>query len=215
MMSGAIDAAGSLAEPIHDGAAAAFGRSTYLFGDGSPSTVATVQSLPSPAVPPTAVVADAGLLEAFGGEIQAAGGTVAATNDIQMIDPATHKVRVVGHLPQPLYGASAFVIAGTVYVAGGQVPGWITLTQIDAFVPATGKVLNAGLLPQDDAFAGYATLPTAHGAIGYMVGGEVASQSGTDQAGVASGSLDSVISLRLSSYGGSAAGSMHMCQAYR
>ena len=45
---------------------------------------------------------------------------MAATDDIQMIDPATHKATVVGHLPQPLYGAAAFVIGGTLYVAGGQ-----------------------------------------------------------------------------------------------
>jgi len=95
-------------------------------------------------------------------------------------------------------------LAGTIYVAGGQVPGGVTLTQIDAFSPSTGKVLNAGLLPQADAFAGATTVKTAQGTIGYMVGGEVAAQSGADQAGVASGTLQSVMSLRLSPYGGPA-----------
>ena len=89
-------------------------------------------------------------------------------------------------------------------MAGGQIPGGATLTQIDAFVPATGRVLNAGLLPQADAFAGSTTLGAGHAAVGYMVGGEVAAQSGNDQAGMASGSLSSVISLRLSAYGGRA-----------
>jgi outer membrane protein assembly factor BamB len=151
-----------------------------------------------------AVVADGGMVYAFGGEISATGSALSATDVIQRIDPATHTAVVVGHLPQPLYGAAAFVIGGTVYVAGGQIPGGPTLTHIDAFVPSTGTVLNAGLLPQAEAFGGYTTVPSAHGAIGYIVGGEVAAQAGIDQAGVASGSLQTVISLRLSPYGGPA-----------
>ena len=74
-------------------------------------------------------------------------------------------------------------------MAGGQSPGGPTLTQITAFVPSSGKVLNAGLLPQAAAFAGYATVGTGASAIGYLVGGEVTTQTGNDQAGVASGSL--------------------------
>ena len=189
---------------------------TYILGgyDGTnylPAVLKTVDgthftpvaSLPVPVRYP-AVVALAGKLFAFGGEIQSPAGTTAATDDIQMIDPSSGQARVVGHLPQALYGASAFVVGGTPYVAGGQVPNGVTLTTIEAFVPSTGKVLNAGLLPQADAFAGYSTVGSGHGAVGYMVGGEVASQAGPLQAGVASGSLRSVISLRLSPYGGPA-----------
>ncbi len=270
--------AGSLADPVHDAAAATVGGRIFDFGGGSPDTVATVQSVaaPGPRVPTPAgtvvgnlpaprsdlaavttsgpgggqpghpgsttylvggydgtdylpdvlattdgthfrrvatlpvpvrypaVVALAGELLAFGGQTRSAPSATTATDDIQMVDPSSGRARVVGHLPQPLYGASAFVIGGTAYVAGGQAPGGATLTTIDAFVPATGKVLAAGLLPQADAFAGYTTVGTGRGAIGYMVGGEVAAQSGNDQAGVASGSLTSVISLRLSPYGGPA-----------
>ena len=112
-----------------------------------------------------------GMVYAFGGQTAATVPRPQRTDDIQMIDPATHTVTVVGHLPQPLYGAAAFVIDGHVYVAGGQVPGGQTLTQIDAFVPATGKVLNAGLLPQAEAFGGYTTVGAGHGAVGYIVGG--------------------------------------------
>ncbi len=190
------------------------GSTTYVVGgyDGTdylPSVLATtdgthfttVAQLHVPVRYP-AVVADAGRIYAFGGQVRSSGGTTVATDDIQKIDPGGHRAVVVGHLPQPLYGASAFLIGGTIYVAGGQVPGGATLTQIDAFVPASGQVLNAGLLPQADAFAGSTTLGTGRAALGYMVGGEVAAQSGVDQAGVASGSLASVISLRLSPYGG-------------
>src|SRR5665811_1043980 len=80
-------------------------------------------------------------------------------------------------------------------------------TQIYAYVPSTGKVLDAGLLPQAVAFGGYATVGSGTSAIGYIVGGEVAAQSGNDQAGVASGSLQTVLSLRPSPYGGPAGSS--------
>ena len=276
VQTGAVTAAGSLADPVHDAAATVIGHSTFVLGGGSPDTVATIQSYRSPGLarvstgtgavvgqlpqprsdlavatvgdtteghqPTTAyivggydgstylpsvlattdgtrfatvatlpvpvrypaVVSDAGRIYAFGGQVQASGSSTAATGDIQMIDPGTHQAIVVGHLPQPLYGASAFLLAGTIYVAGGQTPGGTTLARIDAFVPSTGKVLDAGLLPQADAFAGYTTVRSARGPVGYMVGGEVSSQSGPDQSGVASGSLQSVISLRLSPYGGPA-----------
>ncbi|MGH9079059.1 MAG: hypothetical protein ACRDYE_03070, partial [Acidimicrobiales bacterium] len=250
---GATAPAGALADPVHDAAASAVGGKTFDFGGGSPDTVATVQSITTPSIPPgsaatgavagqlpaprsdlavatvpgpgggragtrtyivggydgtnylpgvlgtddgthftpvaslpvpvryPAVATISGKLFAFGGETRspaAATATTTATDDIQMVDPASGQTRVVGHLPQALYGASAFVIGGTAYVAGGQAPGGATLTTIDAFVPSTGKVLAAGLLPQADAFAGYATIGSGKGAIGYMVGGEVASQTG-------------------------------------
>ncbi len=215
--------AGQLPQPRSDLATATLpnptgdhGVTTYVVGgyDGShylPSVLATTDgthfrtaaSLPVPVRYP-AVVADAGRLYAFGGQVPSPDAAAVATDDIQMIDPASHRAVVVGHLPQPLYGASAFLLGGNVYVAGGQVPGGATLTQIDAFVPSSGRVLDAGLLPQADAFAGYATLGAGRAAVGYLVGGEVAGQAGNDQAGVASGSLSSVISLRLSTYGGPA-----------
>ncbi len=265
-----------LADPVHDAGTATIGSTTYVFGGGSPDTVATVQAVATPTVPPAAgvtgtvvgqlpqprsdldvatitrgrgtkasttaylvggydgttylpgvlatsdgthfstvatlpvpvrypaVVAAGGMIYAFGGQTASAGSTTTATDAIQRIDPATHKATVVGHLPQPLYGAAATVIGSTVYVAGGQAPGGPTLTQITAFVPTSGKVLHAGLLPQATAFAGYATVGSGRSAVGYLVGGEVTSQTGTDQAGVATGSLRSVISLRPSPYGGPA-----------
>jgi len=273
---GAIAPAGTLADPVHDAGAATLGRNTYVFGGGSPDTVATVQSVMAPSIPPSpggagavvghlpqprsdlavatipgdghapttaylvggydgtsylpavlatsdgthfttvarlpvpvrypAVVADGGAIYAFGGQTASPGAQAAATSDIQKIDPTTGRAAVIGHLPQALYGAAAYVIDGAVYIAGGQAPGGITLTQITAFVPASGKVLQAGLLPQAVAFAGSATVGSGRGAIGYLVGGEVASQAGTDQAGIASGTLHTVISLRPSRYGGAAGG---------
>ena len=149
-----------------------------------------------------AVVADHGQVYVFGGQTSSA--ATSATTDIQRIDPVTHQVTVVGHLPTAVYGAAAFLLDGTIYVAGGQSPGGPTTTQISAFIPSDDKVLDAGLLPQADAFGGYMTVGSGSGAVGYLVGGEVTSQTGVDQAGVPSGSLSSVLSLRPSRYGGPA-----------
>ena len=128
------------------------------------------------------------------------------TAAIQEIDPATHSAHVVGTLPQALYGAAAFVIDGHIYIAGGQTGSGQTLTQLYEFDWRTDRVADAGLLPQAVAFGGYATVGSGKAAIGYLVGGEVAQQSGTDQAGMATGSLASVISLRPSRYGGPVGG---------
>jgi outer membrane protein assembly factor BamB len=273
---GSILAVGSLADVVHDAAAAIVGRRVVVFGGGSPSTVAGVQSIASPATPPSAegtgsvigalpqprsdlavatisagtkghttttdyivggydgthylssvlatvdgthfapvgtlsvlvrypaVVASGGMIYAFGGETASAASITTATDDIQMIDPKTHTDAIVGHLPQAIYGAAAFVIDGTIYIAGGQVPQGPTQTQIEAFVPRTHRILHAGLLPQAVAFGGYATVDSGRSNIGYLVGGEVVAQSGADAAGIASGSLQSVISLRPSRYGGPA-----------
>jgi len=190
------------------------GATTYVVGgyDGTtyePKVLATtdgshystVANLTVPVRYP-AVVARDGLLYVFGGQTASAGSTTSATDDVQVVDPVAHTSKVVAHLPQPLYGAAAFVIDGTVYVAGGQVPGGVTLTTIDAYVPSTRKVLNAGLLPQAEAFGGYTTVGTGRSAIGYIAGGEVAAQSGPDQAGIGSGTLQTFLSLRMSTWGG-------------
>ena len=272
---GTLRQAGSLVAAVHDGAGAILGTSAFVFGGGSPATVATVQSIIIPSASPTgpvggqtagqlpeprsdlavatitsksgsratttaylvggydgtkylpdvlsttdgvrfsttaripvpvrypAVAALDARVYAFGGQTAAGGGgAVTATADIQVIDPASRSAKVVGALPQPLYGAAAFVIDGHLYVAGGQTPAGQTVTQIYEFDPLTGKVRDAGLLPQAVAFAGYATVGSGSSAVGYLIGGEVTSQSGPDQAGIASGSLQSVISLRPSWYGG-------------
>jgi len=217
---GAGRTAGSLPEPRSDSAAVTVtdstGTTAYVVGGYNGATYLsdvlattdgahfrTVATLKVPVRYP-ALAAIGGMLYAFGGQIASPGATVAATDVIQRIDPASHTVTVVATLPEAMYGAAAFTIGGAVYVAGGQVPGGNTLTEIDAFVPSTDRVLHAGLLPQAEAFGGYTTVGTGTSAVGYIVGGEVAHQSGPDQAGVASGTLRTVISIRPSAYGGAA-----------
>jgi hypothetical protein len=171
--------------------------------DGSHFTDAA--NLPVPVRYP-AVAALGGKIYSFGGETGGSGTAVVATDAIQEIDPSTHSAKVVGKLPQPLYGASAFAIDNHLYVAGGQTGSGQTLTQLYEFDTTTAKVSDAGLLPQAVAFAGFATIGTGASAVGYLVGGEVASQSGQDQAGVPSGTLQTVIFLRPSRYGGPVGG---------
>ena len=153
-----------------------------------------------------AVASLGGKLYAFGGQTGGTGSTVTATDSIQEIDPSTRSAKVVGKLPQPLYGAAAFVIDNHLYVVGGQTAAGQTLTQVYEFDNTSSKVSDAGLLPQAVAFAGSATIGTGASAVGYLVGGEVASQSGPDQAGLSSGSLQTVIFLRPSRYGGPVGG---------
>jgi hypothetical protein len=208
--------AGALPAPRSDLATATVGSTTYVVGgyDGTtyePQVLATadgthystVATLTVPVRYPAAV-AQGGLVYVFGGQTASSGSATTATDDIQVVNPVTHTSKVVAHLPQPLYGAAAFVIGGTLYVAGGQVPGGVTLTTVDAFVPSTRKVLNAGLLPQAEAFGGYTTVGSGRSAVGYIAGGEVAAQAGPDQAGLPSGTLQTVLSLRLSTWGGAA-----------
>ena len=210
---------GRLPQPRSDLTATAVGRTVYLVGgyDGTayqPSVLATVDGTHfstaatlKVAVRYPAVVALGPDLFSFGGQTgSGAGNAVTATAVIQQIDPATHTVSVVGSLPQALYGAAAFVLDGHIYVAGGQTADGQTLTQLYEFDQKTHRVADAGLLPQAVAFAGSATVGTGASAVGYLVGGEVARQSGPDQAGVASGTLASVISLRPSRYGGPVGG---------
>ncbi len=220
---GTATVAGQLPEPRSDlavatvttGAASHPATTAYVVGGYNGTTYlpgvlsttdgirfSSVADLPVPVRYPAVVAAAGGMLYSFGGQTASAGPSTTATDDIQLIDPVHHHASVVGHLPQALYGASAFLIGGTIYVAGGETAGGTTLTQVDAFVPSTGHVLDAGLLPQATAFAGSATVGAGGHAVGYLVGGEVAAQSGPDQAGVASGSLRTVISLRPSRYGG-------------
>ena len=263
--SGSATAGGALPAIVHDAAGAQIGATSFVFGGGSPTTFATVQSLgptagtghatgrlPQPrsdltaatvgrtvylvggydgttyqpsvlatvdgthfttaatlkvAVRYPAVVALGPDLFSFGGQTGSGAGTaVTATAAIQQIDPTTRTVSVVGSLPQALYGAAAFVLDGHIYLAGGQTGDGHTLTQMYEFDPTTHRVADAGLLPQAVAFAGSATVGTGKSAVGYLVGGEVAQQSGPDQAGMASGTLASVISLRPSWYGGAVGG---------
>jgi N-acetylneuraminic acid mutarotase len=109
---------------------------------------------------------------------------------IQMVDPATHRARIVGHLPEPLSEASAVTVEGQVLVIGGitvehgpgsapsvatgsttgSAGGYSTTTvpSIWSFDEATAKVSHVAQLPEPVALAGVAV----EGSVTWVVGGE-------------------------------------------
>ncbi len=106
---------------------------------------------------------------AVGGSIFCVGG-IDGTHDlaeIQVIDPATGSVRVIGHLPHGLSHAAALVIGRRLLVAGGR-SGGVAQDAIWEIDPATGTATLAGRLPQPMAD----TAAVVAGGIGYLIGGD-------------------------------------------
>jgi hypothetical protein len=103
------------------------------------------------------------------GFILAIGGTDGTRDvaDIQLIDPATGSVRVIGHLPDGLSHAAALVVGRHLLVAGGRSGGIAqdTIWEID---PVTGNAIRAGRLP---AAVSDAAAIVVNG-VGYLIGGE-------------------------------------------
>jgi YVTN family beta-propeller protein len=154
---GTTSTAGHLPAAISDTAAVTIGDTAYIIGGyttttplrsvlafradgtGSPRDVAT---LPHPLRYPAAA--------AIGGRLLIAGGTDGTNGrtEILSVDPATHRVKVLGHLPSPLSHAAGAALGGTFYVLGGR--GDSRTSQRDtiyAIDPATGKRRPAGRLP--------------------------------------------------------------------
>jgi hypothetical protein len=125
-----------------------------------------VATLPVPVRYPA--VAGAGTrIWVFGGQRRSG-----LTDAVQQVSLATGKAAVVGHLPDPVTGAAAFVLGGRVYVAGGQVlprgrHGLHTSGDVLAFDPQHDAVAPAGRLPVPVANAAAAVLAGT----AYLVGG--------------------------------------------
>jgi len=233
--SGGTSTLAPLASGVHDAAGAILGGRVYLFGGGSPDTVATVQQYPIPATSTTtsgpapavtgqlpqtrsdcdavrigatvyvvggydgsapdpsvlattdgsqfstaadltvpvryaAVAALGGDIYLFGG--QAVEGSTAgqAVDDIQVVDPSRDSAAVVGHLPQPLAGASAVVLGGRIYIAGGvnDTSTAAATAQILAYQPSTRTAAPAGTLPVPTSYAA----ATVSGGRAWIIGGE-------------------------------------------
>jgi hypothetical protein len=189
---------GQLPGARSDGEAAVVGNTAYVVGgyDGSsadPTVLATtdgagftsVVTLPV-AVRYPAVAAVGGIVYAFGGEWQRGGTTSQYATPtgtttpvvgqqvavVQAINPKTRTARVVGYLPQALQGASAFVLGGHIFLAGGDSypPGAnpVSGSTIWSFDPATGAFHMAGHLAAPVAYA--ATVVVGKSA--WLIGGE-------------------------------------------
>ena len=176
---------GHLPQPRSDSSAVTIGSTAYIVGgyDGTrpdPQVLATtdgkrfsvVASLPVPVrYPAVAVLGDK--IYVFGGEAITGAGAGSPVDALQIVDPGARTATEIGHLPHPLMGAAAAVIAGHVYVAGGvgaatSGAGGADLADVWAFDPATGKLLRAGTLPSPVAFTGVAVV----GSRAWLVGGE-------------------------------------------
>lgn len=158
---------GSLPQPRAGSVAVTIGRTAYIVGgyngtSNDPDVLATtdgrifrtVARLPVPVRYP-AVAALGTVIFVFG------------DGDIQRVDPLTGLAAVVGHLPEPLKGASAVDLGGSIYVAGGQGPTRASAT-IWGLEPSTGKMIVAGHLQSAVSNAGVAVL----GSTAWLVGGE-------------------------------------------
>ncbi len=151
----------------------------YDGSNGDPTVLATkdgrnylsVARLPMPVRYP-AVAALNGSIYVIGGEIVGGSNNGEASRDIQLVNPLTGSARVLASMPQALEGASAFTVAGHIYVAGGNTPstgsGVNTSPAIWAFDPLTHKMLRAGTLRVAVSNAGFAVIGTT----AWLVGGE-------------------------------------------
>jgi outer membrane protein assembly factor BamB len=193
---------GAMPAPRSDAAAVKVGRTTYIIGGftgSSPeasvlattdgSTFRTVGSLRVPIRYP-AVASSGGKLYVFGGQAITGGRAGLPVNDIQLVDPATHSSRVIGHMPEPLAGAAAIKLSGSIYLAGGDTSTTqatkrgignqqtaiktssstplFTASTIWVFDRAKLTMLDAGRLQVPVSHAGVAVL----GAHAWLVGGE-------------------------------------------
>jgi hypothetical protein len=168
---------GQLPQARSDATAVTIGRTAYVVGgyDGAradPQVLATtngssfkvVTSLPVPVRYP-AVAAVGTTIYVFGG--QPVGAPALAVDTVQRIDTSTGKAAVVGHLPHPVYGATAVTMGGVPYVAGGT-DGTTDTGAIDAFDVKTHKTLAAGNLMAPVANSA----ATVVGGTAWLIGGE-------------------------------------------
>ena len=203
-------AAGSMPAPRSDVAAVTIGATAYLvggYGGARPDaevlattngrTFTTVATLPVPVRYP-AVAALGGRIFVFGGQAVTGPQAGAPLTAIQAIDPARHTAAIIGHLPEPLAGATAVTVGGELFVAGGEstVPQRLTpglgSTQLGPAEASTGPGTEASSPPTSTvstiwAFdpatrrllpAGHLQVPVSHAAVtvssgtAWIVGGE-------------------------------------------
>lgn len=165
---------GQLPRARADLVAVAIGAATLVVGGGTPArldraVLSTTDGSHFETVATLMVGARYAAAAAVGGMIIAAGGTDGAHDlaDIQLVDPATGSVRMLGRLPHGLSHAMAIVIAGRILIAGGR-SGGVAQDAIWEVDPVSGAVSLAGRLPQAVSDAAVVTV----GDVGYLIGGE-------------------------------------------
>jgi hypothetical protein len=120
-----------------------------------------------------AVIAFAGQVLVIGGEVVES-GVPEPVNDVQAVTPGDRVSHIVARLPQPISGAVAWVVAGRLFVAGGDSSISITGSGVDT--SDSIWVFNAH--SREFSLAGYLSLPVSHAGTAVMgddtfiVGGE-------------------------------------------
>jgi YVTN family beta-propeller protein len=147
--------AGHLPVAMSDTTAVTIGATAYIVGGYTTTTPLRSVLAFRPGAAPREVAALPHPLRyaaaaAVGGRLLIAGGTdgTRARDEILSVDPARHRVRVIGHLPARLAHAAGAALGNTFYVLGGR--GDATTSQrraIWAIDPQTGRVRAAGRLP--------------------------------------------------------------------
>ena len=166
---------GHLPQARSDLVAASIGGRAYLLGgfDGQSYladvlettdgvTFRTIARLPT-AVRYPAVATIGSIIYLFGGQSAAK----SQTNLIQAVDVAAGTAQVIAQLPEPMVEATAFVLRGAVFLAGGR-SGSVTRSSIDRVDLASGALTPVGTLPNPVADAASAFV----GDTLYLFGGE-------------------------------------------
>jgi YVTN family beta-propeller protein len=153
--SGRSRLAGHLPVAMSDTTAVTIGATAYIVGGYTTTTPLRSVLAFRPGAAPREVAALPHPLRyaaaaAVGGRLLIAGGTdgTRARDEILSVDPARHRVRVIGHLPARLAHAAGAALGNTFYVLGGRGDGTTSQRRrIWAIDPATGHVRAAGRLP--------------------------------------------------------------------
>jgi YVTN family beta-propeller protein len=152
---GRVRPAGRLPVALSDSVAVAMDGTAYVIGGYTASTPLRSVLAYRPGRAPREVAALPHPLRyaaaaAVGGRLLVAGGTdgTTARDEILSVDPARHRVRVIGHLPAPLAHAAGAALGTTFYVLGGRGDGVSSQRrQIWAIDAASGRARRAGRLP--------------------------------------------------------------------
>jgi hypothetical protein len=102
-----------------------------------------------------------------GQAVSGAGGNGPPVTDVQAVDVATGSASVVSQLPGSVTEASAFVVRGAIFLAGG-VRGGIVQRGVFRLDPASGALTPVASLPEARADAGVGQIADTT----YLIGGE-------------------------------------------
>jgi hypothetical protein len=145
---------GHLPAPRSDASAVVIAGTAYVVGgyDGvrlDPAVLATRDGTTFRSIADLPVPVRYGAVTTVGNQILVIGGQTATglADVIQLINPATHRARIIGRLPTPLADASANAIGSTVIVAGGLTPNG-TSAGVLTCAPATGHCRRVASLPK-------------------------------------------------------------------